>query len=85
MLLARPTVVQLVALDHNDNIDSHEPTSLFHHKGFTCKCYCDNALMQIIFYFLSFEIIKCILRNRKESYARIHFLYKFKVFWLFFA
>ena len=39
--------------------------------------------MQIIFYFWPFETIEYILRTRKLSYVKIHFLNKFEIFWYF--
>ena len=44
---------------------------------------CGRVIVQIIFYFWSFEIMEYILRTRKLSYAKIHFLNKFEIFWYF--
>ena len=41
-----------------------------------------SKLVQIIYYFCSFEIIECILRTRKCSYVKTHFLNKFQMFLL---
>ena len=37
-----------------------------------------SSIVQIIFYFWSFEIMEYILRTRKLSYVKIHFLNKSK-------
>ena len=42
-----------------------------------------SSIVQIIFYFWSCEIMKYILRNRKRSYVKMHFLNKFEIFWYF--
>ena len=39
--------------------------------------------MQITFYFWSFEIMEYILRTRKRSYVKFHFLNKFEIFCYF--
>ena len=41
------------------------------------------TIVQIIFFFWSFEIMEYILRTRKCSYVKIHFLNKFEIFWYF--
>ena len=42
-----------------------------------------SSIVQILFYFWSFEIMEYILRTRKLSYVKIHFLNKFEIFWYF--
>ena len=39
-----------------------------------------RLIVQIIFYFWSFLIMEYILRTRKLSYVKIHFLNKFEIF-----
>ena len=48
---------------------------------FTSENYQFISIVQIVFYFWSFEIMEYILRTLKRSYVKIHFLNKFEICW----
>ena len=52
--------------------------------GSTKRVSPHSSIVQIIFYFRSFEIMEYILTSQKLSYVKILFLHKFEIFWYFF-